>query len=67
MNQLRQLRALPVNQELTDRVLLKAKGVLTRQERYPPRTHERLFAILVAAVSLAHAVWTVVFMNNLAR
>ena len=66
-NQLRQLRPVPLNQELTARVLPKAKGILKQQDRFQPRARERVFAILVAALSVAHAVWTVVFMNNLVR
>lgn len=67
MNQLRQLRPPLVNRELTARVLPKAKGALANQNRFQSRARERVFAVLVVAVSLAHAVWTVVFMNNLVR
>ncbi len=67
MNQLRQLRPPPVNELLTERVLLRAKGILAGRDHLRRPSRERMIAVLVAAMSLAHAIWTVVFMNRLAR
>lgn len=67
MNQLRQLRPPTVNEPLTARVLLSAKSVLIGRRGIRQNPREGVIAVLVGAMSLAHVVWTVVFMNGLAR
>ncbi len=67
INQLNKLRPAPVSQQLTARVLSQANSILTGQRHTLPRPRERVFTVLVAAMSLAHAIWTVAFMNDLVR
>lgn len=65
LNQLQRLPPPPVSERLTAHTLTQAKAILTHRGATRVRPRERLVAVLVAALSLAHAIWTVVFMNRL--
>lgn len=72
LNQLRHLSPPKVSPELTARVLnrvyaiVRANAVAASEPVRPPASpFDKVFGLLVAAVSLAHAIWTVVFTNGL--
>ena len=74
LNQLRHLPPPAVSPELTARVLnrvyaiVRANSVVApKQARSPTNRSDKALGFLVAAISLAHAVWTVVFTNGLAH
>jgi hypothetical protein len=74
LNQLRHLPPPAVSPELTARVLNRVYAIVRTnttaasvQVRSPASRSDKAFGFLVAAVSLAHAVWTVVFTNRLAH
>jgi hypothetical protein len=74
VNQLRHLPPPAVSPELTARVLnrvyaiVRANAVAASERASSPASRsDKAFGYLVAAISLAHAVWTVMFTNGLAR
>ena len=74
LNQLRHLPPPAVSPELTARVLNRIYAIVRAntiaaagRARSSASRSDTAFGLLVAAVSLAHAVWTVVFTNSLAH
>jgi hypothetical protein len=74
LNQLRHLPPPAVSPELTARVLNRVYAIVransvaaSKRARFPASRSDQALGFLVAAISLAHAVWTVVFTNGLAH
>ena len=74
LNQLRHLPPPAVSPELTARVLNRVYAIVransvaaSKQARPPADRSDKALGFLVAAIGLAHAVWTVMFTNGLAH
>jgi len=74
LNQLRHLPPPAVSPELTARVLNRVYAIVransvaaSKRTPSPASRSDKAFGYLVAAISLAHAVWTVMFTNGLAH
>ena len=68
LTQLGQLPTPEVRPELTERVLARAREISAQAGKpRPPQRTDRWLGLVVAAMSVMHLLWTVVFLNGLAR
>ena len=68
LTRLGQLPSPEVSFELTERVMARAREISSRPGRFrSSRPSDRWVALAVAAMTALHLVWTVVFLNELAR